>query len=175
MKKITVGRKSLFFPDCFLYFCRKPKKDMPEFIYQEPFPVGEDKTKYRLLTKDYVKVVECDGRKLLKIAPEGLELLSKAAYSDVSFYLRASHLQKLREILDDAETSDNVKFVAYTMLLSPPRASCRPVRTRARPSALATKARTFTPARTMPSTSPAGSTRHTRNAICAIRRSCRSQ
>ncbi len=63
---------------------------MPEFIYQEPFPVGEDKTKYRLLTKDYVKVVECDGRKLLKIAPEGLELLSKAAYSDVSFYLRAT-------------------------------------------------------------------------------------
>ncbi len=91
---------------------------MPEFIYQEPFPVGEDKTKYRLLTKDYVRVVECDGRKLLKIAPEGLELLSKAAYSDVSFYLRASHLQKLREILDDAETSDNDKFAAYTMLLN---------------------------------------------------------
>lgn len=91
---------------------------MPEFIYQEPFPVGEDKTKYRLLTKDYVKVVECNGRKLLKIAPEGLELLSKAAYSDVSFYLLASHLQKLREILDDAETSDNDKFVAYTMLLN---------------------------------------------------------
>ena len=55
---------------------------------------------------------------VLKIAPEGLELLSKAAYSDVSFYLRASHLQKLREILDDAETSDNDKFVAYTMLLN---------------------------------------------------------
>ena len=35
---------------------------MPEFIYQEPFPVGKDTTEYRLLTKDYVKVVECDGR-----------------------------------------------------------------------------------------------------------------
>ena len=32
---------------------------MADFIYQEPFPVGEDKTQYRLLTKDYVKVVEC--------------------------------------------------------------------------------------------------------------------
>ena len=37
---------------------------MADFIYQEPFPVGEDKTEYRLLTKDYVKVVECDGRKI---------------------------------------------------------------------------------------------------------------
>ena len=44
---------------------------MAEFIYQEPFPVGEDKTKYRLLTKEYVKVVECDGRKILKVDPEG--------------------------------------------------------------------------------------------------------
>ena len=50
---------------------------MADFIYQEPFPVGEDKTKYRLLTKEYVKVVECDGRKILKVDPKGLELLSK--------------------------------------------------------------------------------------------------
>ena len=91
---------------------------MAEFIYQEPFPVGEDKTKYRLLTKEYVKVVECDGRKILKVDPAGLELLSKAAYSDVSFYLRAAHLQKLRNILDDPEATDNDKFVAYTMLLN---------------------------------------------------------
>ena len=80
--------------------------------------MGEDKTKYRLLTKEYVKVVECDGRKILKVDPAGLELLSKAAYSDVSFYLRAAHLQKLRNILEDPEATDNDKFVAYTMLLN---------------------------------------------------------
>ena len=91
---------------------------MSEFIYQEPFPVGEDKTEYRLLTRDYVKVVECDGRKILKVAPEGLELLSREAYADVSFFLRASHLEKLRAILDDPEATDNDKFVAYTMLLN---------------------------------------------------------
>ena len=91
---------------------------MPEFIYQEPFPVGKDTTEYRLLTKDYVKVVECDGRKILKIDPKGLELLSKAAYGDVSFYLRAAHLEKLRHILEDPEASDNDRFVAYTMLLN---------------------------------------------------------
>ena len=91
---------------------------MSEFIYQEPYPVAEDKTEYRLLTKEYVKVVECDGRKILKVDPKGLEELSKAAYSDVSFYLRAAHLQKLRDILEDPEATDNDKFVAYTMLLN---------------------------------------------------------
>ena len=91
---------------------------MADFIYQEPFPLGEDKTEYRLLTKDYVKVVECDGRRILKVDPKGLELLSKEAYGDVSFYLRAAHLQKLNDILSDPEATDNDKFVAYTMLLN---------------------------------------------------------
>ena len=91
---------------------------MAEFIYQEPYPIQEDKTEYRLLTKDYVKVVECDGRKILKVDPKGLELLAKEAYADVSFYLRASHLQKLANILNDPEATDNDKFVAYTMLMN---------------------------------------------------------
>ena len=84
---------------------------MAEFIYQEPLPIERDNTEYRLLTKDYVKVVECDGRKILKVDPKGLELLAKEAYTDVSFYLRASHLQKLRNILENSEATDNDKFV----------------------------------------------------------------
>ena len=91
---------------------------MAEFIYQEPFPLSEDTTEYRLLTKDYVKTVECDGRRILRVAPEGLELLAREAIADVSFYLRASHLHKLTRILDDPEATDNDKFVAYTMLLN---------------------------------------------------------
>ena len=91
---------------------------MSEFKYQEPFPLSADTTEYRLLTKDYVKVVECDGRKILKVDPKGLELLSKEAFGDVSFYLRAAHLQKLANILEDPEATDNDKFVAYTMLIN---------------------------------------------------------
>ena len=90
---------------------------MADFIYQQPFPIQSDKTEYRLLTKDYVKVVECDGRKILKVDPKGLELLAREAYADVSFYLRASHLQKLADILEDPEATDNDKFVAYKYLL----------------------------------------------------------
>ena len=91
---------------------------MSEFKYQEPFPLSADTTEYRLLTKDYGKVVECDGRKVLKVDPKGLELLSKEAFADVSFYLRAAHLQKLSDILKDPEATDNDKFVAYTMLIN---------------------------------------------------------
>ena len=91
---------------------------MSEFNYQKPFPITKDTTKYRLLTKDYVSTIEVDGRKVLKIAPEGLELLAKEAFTDVSFYLRPAHLSKLSKILQDDEASDNDKFVAHTMLLN---------------------------------------------------------
>ncbi|MGL5683787.1 MAG: fumarate hydratase [Marinifilaceae bacterium] len=91
---------------------------MSDFHYQEPFPLAKDTTEYRLLTKDYVKTIEVEGRKILKVEKEGIELLAKAAYSDVSFFLRASHLQKLANILKDPEATDNDKFVAHTMLMN---------------------------------------------------------
>ncbi len=89
---------------------------MADFIYEKPFQIEKDTTSYRLLTKDYVKIVECEGRKILKVDPRGLELLAKNAVSDLSFYLRTSHLEKLASILDDPEATDNDRFVAYVML-----------------------------------------------------------
>ena len=91
---------------------------MTEFKYQKPFPIQKDTTEYRLLTKDYVSTIEVEGRKVLKVDPKGLELLAKEAIHDVSFYLRASHLEKLANILKDPEASDNDRFVAHTMLLN---------------------------------------------------------
>ncbi len=91
---------------------------MAEFKYQEPFPLGPDTTEYRLLTDRHVKTEKCGDRTILFVEPEALELLSREAFNDVSFYLRASHLQQLRDILDDPEATDNDKFVAYTMLLN---------------------------------------------------------
>ena len=91
---------------------------MDEFQYQEPFPILKDETKYRLLTKDYVSVQELDGRKILKVEPEGLAMLAREAFNDVSFYLRAVHLEKLAKILEDPEATDNDRFVAYTMLMN---------------------------------------------------------
>jgi fumarate hydratase class I len=89
---------------------------MADFIYEKPFQIERDLTTYRLLTKDYVKVTEEGGRKILKVDPKGLELLAKEAVSDLSFYLRTAHLEKLAMILDDPEATDNDRFVAYMML-----------------------------------------------------------
>jgi fumarate hydratase, class I len=91
---------------------------MSKFTYQKPFPIKKDNTKYRLLSKEYVSTIEIEGRKILKVAPEGLELLAKEGFADVSFYLREAHLEKLANILKDKEASDNDIFVAYTMLLN---------------------------------------------------------
>jgi len=95
---------------------------MTDFIYEKPFQIGKDLTKYRLLTKDYVHVIEAGQpnskvtRKILQIDPNALELLAKEAIYDLSFFLRKSHLEKLKKIIDDSKATDNDKFVAYTML-----------------------------------------------------------
>jgi len=89
---------------------------MVEFAYQEMFPLGEDKTEYRLLTKDYVSTVNFDGKEILKVEPEGFTVLAEEAFRDVGHLLRSAHLAQLRKILDDPEASDNDKFVALDMI-----------------------------------------------------------
>ena len=91
---------------------------MTEFKYQKPYPILKDDTNYRLITKEFISTIEVDGRKLLKVEPEGLELLAKEAFTDVSFYLRPAHLEKLVKIIDDPEATDNDRFVAHTMLMN---------------------------------------------------------
>lgn len=91
---------------------------MAGFKYEKPFQILKDTTKYRLLTKDYVTISEIGSRKILNVDPKGLELLAREAMADVSFYLRTSHLESVSRILDDAEATDNDRFVAHTMLLN---------------------------------------------------------
>jgi len=88
----------------------------PEFKYYNPFPIGDDKTEYYLLTKEHVSVANFEGKEILKVAPEGLTLLARAAMRDVSFYLRPEHLQQMAQILSDPDASDNDKYVALTLI-----------------------------------------------------------
>lgn len=88
----------------------------PEFHYQEMFPLGKEKTKYRLLTKEYVSQAEFEGQKILKIAPEGLTLLAQEAIHDANFFLRVEHQEQVAKILSDPDASENDKFVALTFL-----------------------------------------------------------
>ncbi len=89
---------------------------MAEFHYSDPCPLGEDETEYRLLTSEHVSLGEFEGQPVLKVEPEALSLLAAEAIRDVSFLYRSSHLQQLRDILDDPEASQNDRFVAQEML-----------------------------------------------------------
>jgi len=89
---------------------------MAEFSYQDPFPLGEDTTEYRLLTSDHVSVETFGDREMLVVQPEALTLLARRAMRDVSFYLRPAHQEKVASILKDPEASENDKFVARTLL-----------------------------------------------------------
>jgi fumarate hydratase, class I len=89
---------------------------MSDFSYQNPFPILKDETEYRKISSEFVHVEKLGNREILMIDPKALELLSQEALSDVSFYLRSAHLQKLKNIIDDPEASDNDRFVAYNLL-----------------------------------------------------------
>jgi fumarate hydratase class I len=84
--------------------------------FAEMFPLGEDTTKYRKITGDYVSVETFNGREILTVAPEGLRLLTEEAFNDISHLLRTSHLEQLANILKDDEASANDRFVALELL-----------------------------------------------------------
>lgn len=88
----------------------------PEFYYQDPFPLGPDKTEYRLLSKEGLTVSEFEGKPILKIDPEVLTYLTNQAFRDVSFLLRKEHNEMVAKILSDPEASQNDKGVALAFL-----------------------------------------------------------
>jgi hydro-lyases, Fe-S type, tartrate/fumarate subfamily, alpha region/hydro-lyases, Fe-S type, tartrate/fumarate subfamily, beta region len=89
-----------------------------DFKFHPMFPLGKDKTTYHLLTKEYVSIVEFEGRQIVKVEPEGLHLLAKQAMHDIAFMLRPEHNEMVAKILSDTEASPNDKAVALTMLLN---------------------------------------------------------
>ena len=84
--------------------------------YSPILPLGADTTHYRHLDSHGVNTIECCGRQILQLEPEALTRLAAAAIRDLSHLYRPSHLQQLRDILDDPEASDNDLYVARSML-----------------------------------------------------------
>ncbi|CAN2221464.1 TtdA Tartrate dehydratase alpha subunit/Fumarate hydratase class I, N-terminal domain [Candidatus Nanopelagicaceae bacterium] len=89
---------------------------MPNFSYSDLLPIGEDKTKYRLVSKEGVSVVKLGDKEFLQVDPSALEKLSAEAIHDINHYLRAEHLQQLTNIIKDPEASPNDRFVAIDLL-----------------------------------------------------------
>jgi fumarate hydratase class I len=89
---------------------------VPRYKHTPLFPLGKDKTKYRQLSADGVRVKKIMGKPMLVVARKALRTLAEAAFSDINHLLRPGHLKQLRSILDDAEASSNDKFVAFDFL-----------------------------------------------------------
>ena len=88
----------------------------PDFKYAPMFQMGEDKTEYRLLSKEGVTTAEFEGKQIVKVSKEALTLLAQQAFHDVEFMLRREHNLQVAEILKDPEASDNDKYVALQFL-----------------------------------------------------------
>ena len=89
---------------------------MADFDFTELFPLGPDTTKYRLVTTEGVSTFNTPEGTFLKVDPSAITLLTSTAMRDIAHLLRSSHLQQLRNILDDPEASDNDRFVALDLL-----------------------------------------------------------
>ena len=91
---------------------------MPDFTYQNPMPLGPEKTTYYKIegSEQYVETVSFDGKSVLKVTPEGLTILANTAMRDVSFLLRPDHNEQVAKILSDPDASDNDRGVAMAFL-----------------------------------------------------------
>jgi len=87
-----------------------------EFHYELLFQTEKGNEEYYLLTKNGVSTAEFEGKTILRVSPEALTEVARAAFRDCAFLLRKEHQQQVAAILDDEEASENDKFVALTML-----------------------------------------------------------
>lgn len=88
----------------------------PDFSYSDLLPIGADTTKYRLISKEGVRVIKLGDKEFLQVEPSALTLLTETAIHDISHYLRTEHLEQLAKILKDPEASANDRFVALDLL-----------------------------------------------------------
>lgn len=89
---------------------------MPDFSYQDLFPLGPDSTPYRKLSSEGVESIEVAGRRVLKVSDKAMSDLTFAAMRDIAHLFRPGHLAQLRAILEDKDASDNDRFVALELL-----------------------------------------------------------
>jgi len=93
-----------------------PAQVVPPYRHTPLFPLGPDKTQYRKLTAEGVRVEQALGRDVVVVSGEALRRLAEQAFIDINHLLRPGHLKQLRAILDDPQSTDNDKFVAYDLL-----------------------------------------------------------
>src|SRR4026208_2259125 len=86
------------------------------FAYQDMFPLGPDPGTYRQISTEGISTLDAAGRRFLRVDADAIRTLTREAIGDISHLFRASHLQQLRNIIDDPEASANDRFVALDLL-----------------------------------------------------------
>ena len=89
---------------------------MAEFSYVDMLPTKNEEPSWRLITRDGISTTEVDGRTFLTIDAETIRKVSFEAIRDISHLLRTSHLEQLKKIIDDPESSPNDRFVATDLI-----------------------------------------------------------
>ncbi len=84
--------------------------------YAPLFALGKDKTPWRHLGSEGVRVETIGQRRFLVVEREAIRRLAEAAMIDINHLLRPGHLKQLAMILDDPEATSNDKFVAFDLL-----------------------------------------------------------
>jgi fumarate hydratase class I len=74
------------------------------------------KRQFRKLDVDGVKAINLDGRNFLQIGPDVLQQLAEQAFYELSYFLRADHLDELAAVIDDKTASQNERFVCSSLL-----------------------------------------------------------
>jgi fumarate hydratase, class I len=90
----------------------------PPFVYQDPFPLAGDTTRYRKMegSEAFVSVDRFAGEAMIRVDPEALAVLAREAMREVSFLLRPGHNEQVAAILADPEASQNDRGVALAFL-----------------------------------------------------------
>ncbi|MBT0567791.1 FumA C-terminus/TtdB family hydratase beta subunit [Williamsia sp. CHRR-6] len=87
------------------------------FDHSTLLPVAPDTTtRFRALDLPAPEVVRHGDLELLHLPAQTLRALARTAIDDISHLLRTSHLQQLRRIVDDPESSANDRYVATDLL-----------------------------------------------------------
>jgi fumarate hydratase class I len=89
---------------------------MTSFNYTEILPLAENAPEFRLVTTEGISTTTVGDRTFLNIEPSVLEKVAYEAIHDISHYLRTSHLEQLRKIIDDPTASPNDRFVATDLM-----------------------------------------------------------
>lgn len=89
---------------------------MTSFKYTEILPLSEEAPEFRLVTTEGISTTTLGDRTFLNIDASVLEKVAYEAIHDISHYLRTSHLQSLRKIIDDPSASPNDRFVATDLM-----------------------------------------------------------